>query len=133
MFRELNVIEGMMAQHVGDKSEFFGKLYDKIFEFRRSLEFEDKKPVDTVASEERQEEEMLTQDPVVNKLIADFKRLKESGDYDRINEELGTHIQELVDDQETPWYGYSLDDLTWKYSDSSKSDKDTPPENPHIR
>ena len=57
-FKEINLIEGLMAQHVKEKSSFFEKLYTKILDYRHGLEFDDKKSrTQTKKQKEKAEEE----------------------------------------------------------------------------
>jgi hypothetical protein len=76
--KQIQLIEGMMAQHVKDKADHFQSLYDRVYDLREAFEL----APHTKDIKERVEEEKieaLTKDPEVNRLIAKYKEMETSG------------------------------------------------------
>ena len=99
--KQIQLVEGMMAQHVKDKSEHFSSLYDRINEFRNTLELVPN--VETIkAQKEGVKIEALTKDPEVNKLIAKYKEMEATGEIEarrkRYEENITKYVPEFFED-----------------------------------
>ena len=110
-------LESMMAQHVQNKSQFFDNLYDKVAKYRLRLEFD----TDTLVGDSEQAQiERLTNDPEINRLIAQYKEMKASGEYDRLDKEATEAVMEY---ENRPMQGFKPGDkLEWRMS---KAEDDT--------
>ena len=123
LFKSVNLLEGLMAQEVKDKKDFFSKLYDKLYEFRYNLEHDNEGYGRAQARKSRMaEEERLTSDPEINRLIAQWKAMDESGELDKVAQKLDDAHAQHLEERKNPFHGLSAEELTWSYKGSSSQE-----------
>ena len=93
--KQIQLVEGMMAQHVKDKSEHFSGLYDRINQFRHSLELAPD-IAEAKARERSVKIEALTTDPEVNKLIAKYKEMEAAGQIEELRKRHEENVAAIV-------------------------------------
>lgn len=87
--KQVHLIQASLAQNVKDKQGFYDKLFNKILDFRYKLEFQESYIDDDY------ENERWTDDPTMNRMIARYKRLQDSGEWEELVELSEQHHEEL--------------------------------------
>jgi hypothetical protein len=97
--KQIQLVEGMMAQHVKDKADHFESLYDRMYALRDSLELA---PAIKDVKERVKEEkiEALTKDPEVNRLIAKYKEMETSGKIKEFEQDFEERTADIPDHME---------------------------------
>lgn len=116
--KQIQLVQASMAQNVKNKSTFYDKLFNKVFDFRQNLEFKKQytPAAESVETDESGNEiERLTNDPEVNRLIHDMKEMEKSGELDRLNKEMQDLIDEDKKKASNPYlYDSSNEQLVWQ-------------------
>lgn len=97
MDKQVLAAQTAMAAFVRDKKDYFKKIYNHIYEFRRKLEYS----VKEVGAEEG-----LTKDPEVIRLTKMYKRMEESGELDEI-EKIHDEIEKAHEQSKLEGYSVS--------------------------
>ena len=113
-----------MAQNVKDKQDYYSKLFDKVLDFRYSLEFDSRER--PKLNEAGEEVEQLTNDHTINDLIHTFKKLKESGEMDDFEERSNKEFaEEAIAKKKTAINPFMFDDpsnpkLQWQFGETEE-------------
>ena len=96
MDKQILAAQTAMAAFVRDKKEYFKKIYNHIYDFRRKLEY---------AVPKAGTEEGLTKDSEVTRLVDMYKRMEESGELDALEK---THDDIMKAHEENKLAGYTV-------------------------